>query len=975
MNKALHNSTIQRSDSMHKLVNRLLFTVFLINLVLAGVTGKIMGTVTVEETGAALQGVNVFLIGKTLGASTNQNGEFIILNVPPGEYTLKAAMIGYGMVNVEKVRISIDLTTMINVKLSLEALEGEEVTITAERKLLKEDEFTSRHSVTAEEIDMQPVDNFISIAQNQAGVVGSHFRGGRSNEILVLVDGIALRDPAGTYSGEMGGFTASIPEQAIQELEITLGGFGAEYGNVQSGVLNLAMKEGEDKFHGRFRLASSNFGENLNKTLMGERDTWGGIFHRYLNENEVWTDTLVYGNKYQHKLMNIYQLSLSGPLTGLANFSLSAEITDKSQGYFINQESYNQSYQGKVTFKLSPKMKLALGGLYSTSTWDKFYFPAAKYGPAPDYPVNEYIKGVKDSTLIRYEYVTNPYDFDQKGVITGDYGLLEMMGDNGLLDTLHYDSTLTYYIGGMQEYLWDRTKQNTTGYAIFTHSLTSRTYYELRYQSAYSSYKYSTTDVDDRDLDGNTSEDLVWDNSDTSNVAHPIERERTEDSYWWIRGDDPGFRDQESWSNTFKGDITSQVTFHHMLKAGFELGYHRTKVENISWTLSYGTFRQDIWDQQTLDLGAYVQDKMEYKGITALIGLRWDLFDPTGWDGDIYYPINYSEPKDLMEFYDDSTNVTIPNETTLKKASAKNQFSPRIGISHPITDRDVLHFTYGHYFQRPDGYYLYRNYKIQSLTKVGNYVGNPDLKPEKTVSYDFGIEHLFTNDIKLSVTGYYKDISNLLDWYKYSTNLQGTELNVYTNVDFGNVKGLELSFIKQVGSNWGCSLNYTYSIAKGRSSSPNEGAGTFSAAKKMLILDFDQTHTMNANITLLAPADILEPLADWRANFQIKYGSGLPYTSDGSDVVNDARLPGKLKVDLRLNKQIPLPGIVSMDIFIDVYNLVNRENVDWIGSAKNFSETGDYSVTRLKETTGEMVRNPQTLNEKRQFRFGFAVQF
>ncbi|MBC8402585.1 MAG: TonB-dependent receptor [Candidatus Marinimicrobia bacterium] len=950
---------------MHKLVNRLLFTAFLINLVLAGVTGKIMGTVTVEETGAALQGVNVFLIGKTLGASTNQNGEFIILNVPPGEYTLKATMIGYGMVSVEKVLVSIDLTTMINIKLSVETLEGEEIIITAERKLLREDEFTSRHSVTAEEIDVQPVDNFIEIAQNQAGVVGTHFRGGRSSEILVVVDGIPMRDPAGTYSGNIGGFTASIPEQAIQELEITLGGFGAEYGNVQSGVLNLALKEGDHKFHGRFRVSSTNFGESLNNTLMGERDTWGGTFHRYLNEDSVWTDTLDYGNKYQHKLMTIYQFGLSGPVAGLANFSLSGEITDKPQGYFINQQSFNQSYQGKVTLKLSPKMKLAIGGLYSTSTWDQFYFPASKYGPAPDYPVNEYIDGVEDSTLIRYEYVTNPYDFDQNGVMTGEIGLL---------DTLYYDSTLTYYVGGMQEYLWDRTKQNTTGYAVFTHSITSRTYYELRYQSAYSSYKYSTVDVDDRDSDGNTAENLVWDDSDTSNVAHPIYRERT-DNYWWIRGDDPGFRDQESWSNTFKGDITSQVTFNHMLKAGFELGLHRTKVENISWTLGYGTFRQDIWDQNTLDFGTYIQDKMEFKGITALIGLRWDLFNPNGLDGAVYYPVNYSEPKNLMDYYDDGTSGLAPSDTTFKKASVRSQFSPWIGISHPITDRDVLHFTYGHYFQRPDGYYLYRNFKIQSLTKVGNYVGNPDLKPEKTVSYDFGVEHLFTNDVKLSVTGYYKDISNLMDWYKYSTNLQGKELNVYTNVDYGNVKGLELSFIKLVGSVWGCSVNYTYSIARGRSSSPNEGAGTFSAAKKMVILDFDQTHTMNANITLQTPAKVMEPLANWRANFQVKYGSGLPYTSSGSDVVNDARLPEKLNVDLRLNKRIPLPGTVSMDIFIDVRNLFNRENVDRIGSSSKYSVTGDYSVIRLREDTGELVRNPKTLNEERQFRFGLAAQF
>ncbi len=124
-----------------------------------------------------------------------------------------------------------------------------------------------------------------------------------------------------------------------------------------------------------------------------------------------------------------------------------------------------------------------------------------------------------------------------------------------------------------------------------------------------------------------------------------------------------------------------------------------------------------------------------------------------------------------------------------------------------------------------------------------------------------------------------------------------------------------------------------------------------------------------------APDDIMEPLANWRANFQVKYGSGLPYTSSGSDVVNDARLPSKLNVDLRLNKRIPLPGTVSMDFFIDVYNLFDRKNVDWIGGSYSYLVTGEYSVIRLREDTGELVRNPQTLNEERQFRFGLAVQF
>lgn len=924
------------------------------------VSGKLIGKVS-DEDGEPLQGVNVFLEGETMGASTDIDGNYVILNVPPGTYSLKSSMIGYTDITVTNVIVSVNLTTTINFELDKEVLEGEQVTVVAERELLREDEFTSRHSVSAEEIEIQPIDDFMSIARNQAGVVGSHFRGGRSNEILVLVDGIALRDPAGAYSGEVGGFTASIPEQAIQELEVTLGGFSAEYGNVQSGVLNLAMKEGDSRYHGKFKVSTTDLGSNLNDALMGSRNTWGGIYDQYYNTDSVLVDTLVHGNRYQHKLLNIYQLSLSGPLPLNSSFAISAEVTDKPQGYFLNQQYYSQSLQGKFSFKFSPKLKFVLGGLYSESVWDQFYFPASKYGPAPDYPVNEY-RYLNDSTLYVYEYVNNPDEFDQ-GITTPDSGHFE---------SVFFDTTVTYYVAGMQEYLWDREQSNATGYAILTHNISSRTFYELRFQSTSSNYHYATVDIDDRNQDGNVSEELIWNWNpslgDDGN-AHPIYRER-EDNYWWLRGDDPGYRDQTSWSRIIKGDITSQVTFNHMLKFGFELGLHRTKVENISWTLGYGSFRQDIWDENSSDFGAYIQDKMEFKGITALVGLRYDRFDPNGWGDDVNFPADYEYP------YTSTDTAGIPIIIDPQTPALKAQLSPRIGISHPITDRDVLHFTYGHYFQRPDAYYLYRNYKIQSLTKVGNYVGNPDLEPEKTVSYDFGLEHLITNTIKVSVTGYYKDITNLIDWYKYvGRSLQGKELNVYTNADFGNVKGLEFAFIKQFSGFWGCSVNYTYSIAKGRSSSPSEGAGTFSSAKKMTLLDFDQTHTLNANLTLLVPDNPIPFLSGWRSNFQIKYGSGLPYTSSGSNTINDARLPEKFKVDMRLNKKFILQGDFSVDLFMDVYNLLNRENIDWIGSAANYHKTGDYSITRLNELSGELVRNPQTLSEERQFRIGFSVQF
>jgi outer membrane receptor protein involved in Fe transport len=287
----------------------------------------------------------------------------------------------------------------------------------------------------------------------------------------------------------------------------------------------------------------------------------------------------------------------------------------------------------------------------------------------------------------------------------------------------------------------------------------------------------------------------------------------------------------------------------------------------------------------------------------------------------------------------------------------------------------VLHFTYGHYFQRPDAYFLYRNHTYTGLTKAGNWVGNPNLKPEKTVAYDIGLEHLFTPDLKASVTGYVKDVTNLVDNYKFILRkLQGTEVRIFQNADYANIKGLEFALQKRLNDGWGFTANYTFSVAKGRSTSYTEGAGEYDSAKRMNILGYDQTHTVNATLTLASSEKFNPLLRNWRANLLFKYGSGLPYTSYNSSVPNDARMPWTANFDLRINRTFNM-GFADLQIFMDIFNLMNRQNVDWIGDARYYELYDDPSIIRYNELSGEMTRSPQVYSNERQFRFGMSVQF
>ncbi|MBN2281152.1 MAG: TonB-dependent receptor [Candidatus Marinimicrobia bacterium] len=934
----------------------LIFLFSIITFSFAGTSGKIQGLVTDDATGEPLGGVNVVIAGETLGAATSMEGYYVILNVSPGTYSLQVSMIGYATVTVNNVKVSSDLTTSINVRMKQETIEGETVVVQAARKLLKHDEFASRHTVSEEEIALQPIDDFRQIARNQAGVVGSHFRGGRTGEVTILVDGMEIKDPAGEYSGSMGGFTGDIPEDAIQEMDVTLGGFGAEYGNVQSGVINLTTRDGGKDYHGSLKFSTTNFSEGINDLLMGERDKW-------------------FDTHYQHKLENIYKFSLHGPLPMLTDkitFALSGEITDLNQGYFINQESFSQSYQGKITAKLSDKMKLAVGGLYSSGNWDAFYFPASKYGSGPEYMENEYfVKQQEGSdTLFHYIYVDDPSkDKYVQGVVTPGRTVFE--GDT-------MNATKTFYVGSMQDYLWDRTQNSRNLYAIFTHSLTSRTYYQIKMQSYFTNYHYATKDIEDRDKDGDSDEDLKWNATDDPNVASPIYRERDGNNYWWVRGDDPGYLDQSSNTTTLKADLVSQLTHNHLLKSGMSFSYYNIDVENISWTLGVGTFRKDIWKQGLYDFGAYVQDKIEFEGIIGLVGLRFDYFNPNGFGDKVEYPADYKDPVDSF----DENDEAILNKP--QTPDPKMQISPRIAISHPISDRDVIRFTYGHYYQRPDAYYLYRNLSFAALTKAGNYVGNPDLKPEKTVAYEVAVEHLFSDNIKGVINAYYKDVTNLMNNQRFVlSQLQNKETRIYFNADYGNMKGLEFSLHKMISNYWGASLNYTFSVAKGRASGSGGGFGEFENSRTMNILDFDQTHTVNANITLISPKSLPYGLNNWMANFQIDYGSGLPYSSYGTGKINDQRLPWTSTTDLRISKNFDLYKEIKLAVILDVFNLFNRENVDYIGSSQYYdlgaaddkTVKGDPSVVGREGTGGKFIRTPQVYSYERQYRLGIDLKF
>ncbi|MBU1936040.1 TonB-dependent receptor, partial [bacterium] len=228
-----------------------IFLFILIAPAMGAVTGKIAGVVKDRATGEPLPGVNILIVGTNQGASTDIDGEYYILNIRPGTYDLRASAIGYKAVTFTGVVVVQDLTTEQSFRMEESVLMGEEVTVTAERDVVRKDITSSTHIVSREEIEALPVTTYQQALAATAGAVGTgtniHIRGGRRDEILYLVDGLQVKDP------QFQRRSLDVGSGSIAEMIVLTAGFNAEYGDAQSAVVNLVVREGDPQYHGHAR--------------------------------------------------------------------------------------------------------------------------------------------------------------------------------------------------------------------------------------------------------------------------------------------------------------------------------------------------------------------------------------------------------------------------------------------------------------------------------------------------------------------------------------------------------------------------------------------------------------------------------------------------------------------------------------------------------------------------------------------------
>ena len=1097
-----------------------------IQFTVAGTTGKLTGRVIDENTGEALIGVNVIIPATGQGAATDLEGRYYILNIPPGEYEIRCSMIGYSQKIIEGIRVMVDLTTTQDIQMGVSIIEGDVVTVTADRSMIQADITHAQANISSAELEALPVESFQAAVSLQAGVVvdaggAIHIRGGRSSEVAYLIDGIPVTN---TYGASMG---VGIENNAIQELQVISGTFNAEYGQAMSGIINIVTKDGNlNKYSGEL---SYRFGRYISP----DPEIYLGLIPASLEIKDnldiskvdiLGLDPDVFTPSGRHD----FQWSLSGPIPGLSqtSFFTSGRYEDvagrlygvrrfKSNSFYWDNNASMPVENGEIFSDFidvgndgcsdeyedgnggCSQTPLNLGGDPNGDNWDAYLNPSGGEGNSardseesgdgvwsggdriysvdPNVMMNEnYLwyrdlnnNGEWDEGLDTLESnVQFAYDdLDGNGRLSGEYYIdgdgngewSNNRGDNAVVPlyrsnslnlqgkiTHHFSSSLKASVnvlyGNSRTYdssslAWKYTPEGrATSYGdnmniglALQHTLSpeafytvkasvlgnfGRSYYENIYDvnwgSLFLSNMFRISDFEMPEANDYESDELSAYEND-NNILDASTGQKFN-----LGGISKYHLYRMTRSQLIKFDMTNQINKMHQIQAGLEYkytsifrrdfsilynpgeGYYTPEILTPDVQVSTPTFSEMV--RNPYEFAVYLQDKIEVVDMIVNAGMRYEIFNPDGSTlHDPADPNPHSPLKLINKYHDlDGDGVISENEAEssnsksyedrmeywFNEASRKIQFSPRLAIAYPITDKGVLHFSYGHFFQIPAYNYLYINPDFE--VPVGGSIasatmGNADLEPQKTVQYEVGFQQQFGENIGVDVTGFYKDISNLLG-SKIVTTFTNEVYGVYVNRDYGNVKGLTISLTKRMSSGFSSSIDYTYSVAEGNASDPRsafwDAQNNRDSEKQLVYLDWDQRHTLNGSLLFRLPYNV-------NLSFIGEYGSGLPYTPtsptlEGGSFENSGRRPQTMNVDMRISKSVELMGR-KISLMANVYNLLDIRN-----EIRVFSDTGrsGYSLIPIYtsedpnwdyNTLSEYLYRPSYYSSPRQIRIGIST--
>jgi len=952
----------------------------------AGSTGKVAGKVTDAKTNEPIPFAAVTITGTTMGAATDGDGKFVILNVPPGTYTIGAQVVGYQGVRKSNIGVSVDYTTTIDFSLKESAVELDVVEVRGERNpLIRQDQTNPVVAVSAENIQMLPVTSVSEVIGLQAGVVvsddgGIHIRGGRDNEISYTLNGMSLNNPYDNTS------SIGLATNALQEVSVSTGTFSAEYGNALSGVVNYVTKEGGQKFNGSMKMFSGDYVSNH-------------------------TDVFPNIQKIDPINNSRVEATLGGPIGIIPDLTFYASgVYDRNRGYLYGTRTYmpKDFYVTRDELNWRTFVLDSLGQPYKdpNNSGNFVYLNDPRLGSSSQ---PYYFNPLGNGTSVA------------QGLPTGDGATVPL----NTSEAYNFQGNLTYKLSSTMkikyELVVDKAQSQDAYYYSYrfepdgrptnysngivhtldwTHMISNSMFYTVK-----GSYNYSEAKT------------MTYLSADDPRYLPSFYQTTLPNTTFYTGGVDLERTTRSTESKSLKFDLVAQLFGVHEVKAGLEFRSHTLKYEDYNLQFVNDINQAEVitdfhklysdslkimphvpdvltgytgYTRTPVQYSLYVQDKIELaKSLILNAGLRYEYFDPNA---------KYNDNLGAAV----SANDTVFLTKDLVQAKAKQYLSPRLSIAYPISDQGTIRFSYGHFYQFGNLASLYANPTFRSLTGLRPVFGNADVKPQRSVQYEIGLQQGLNPDLRLEVVGFYKDVRDYIFTQIVVTAKGDMSYEVLTNLDYANSRGITVSLYQRraPGSLFSAALDYTFSIAEGNRTEPREdffySEKSGQSAETFLVpLSFDRTHTLNATLSLSDPENFSISTI-WKVWTGSPYTPSLPASLTAQNtqyIQNSSSKPMQWTCDLKAEKFFSL-GDLKCSAFLLVDNIFDTENetdvyansgralynADVVANPHQFDQLtsrinrGDPGLIPLSAIT-DYFTNPQNVSRPRLVRVGVSLFF
>ncbi len=777
--------------------------------------GAIAGTVVDPATDLPIISASVFVLGTTRGAATDLDGKYRIEGLRPGDYTVRVSYVGYQTKEFTGISVAEGQTTTLDIQLEEAVLGAEnEVVVVGERPLIDVERAESAYVVSEEEISSRPVRDVQDVIANQAGVTqdptGLYIRGGRATETGYVVDGVSAKDPlAGT------GFGLDLGANALREVEVVTTGADASVGDATSGVVSIRTREGTDSFEASFSAQRDNLGFNQD---------WQSNF----NEDN-------------------YEASLAGPiLPGRLRFFASG------QAQFSDEFTRQLTIPG-VGDDIDTTPEQVRSSLYDTDMW------------APR--VSNRWNGLGKLVFLPKPGMKLVGSYQRSLAINQNTRMLQVTGNDAVVApgfqyafALQPDQGNTY------------TQDANLSYLLWTHAPSNQSIYEVQLSRLFTRLRADANGRDwrpdnvDSELDPFSIPGFpgtIFGNPDLTDIP-------ADSALYVLPG--PGYYNNggvaTAWHDHFAEQVTARGEYTRFtaseayeLVVGTEISFNDYQWIDITrpWVgapiqLPDGTYTQsnrlgqsaDIWRVKPRRGAFYTTHRFRYNGLIASIGGRFETWAAGSYVDGLVADSAFTIPAVIREGY-------LEDTTPLFGLRWKARLLPKLNVSFPIRDNQVLFFSYGHSMRLPHPTYVYTNldpfYQDRSFFSD---LGNPNLNPEIDVAYELGVRNQLTADDALNVTAFWRDKFDFITVASVTiADPTGRETTraLRVNGDFARVRGIEVAYTKRIGGWFLGQFSGSYSRATGLSSTNNDALAD-------LIADGNTDNTFETPLAWDRPLDL-----------------------------------------------------------------------------------------------------------------------